>query len=121
LTLPNLQFPRLATSLPAQSRGGAHAVPTQFFTTHHQAAAKAAASARNAPRLGYIALRRNWIAPPPVTSSSYGPALSAPPSSTATDPTANETPVTSSVGSDPSGFDASASAADAATPAPATN
>ena len=121
LSLPNLQFPRLATSLPAQSQHAVHAVPTHFFTTHHRTAANAAASASTAPRFGYIALRRNWIAPPPVTSSSYGPALSTPPASTATDPTANQTPVTSSVGSEPSGFDASASAADAATAATATD
>ena len=41
LSLPNLQFPRLATNLPATSHRAVHAVPTQFFTTHHQAAAKA--------------------------------------------------------------------------------
>ena len=77
LTLPNLQFPRLATHLPAQTHR-AHAVPTQFFTTHRQAGATAAPTAA-APRVGAIAFRRNWVAPPPVTTSSYGPALAAPP------------------------------------------
>ena len=117
LTLPTLRFPVLRTRVAPTAHVAATSAPTQFFHARH--GAPTAATHRFLIHTGAIVMRRNWVPPVPVVTNSYGPALHAPAAQKTKPTAAQPTPVTSSVGSEPTAFGADTTPAVTALPAAA--
>ncbi|MGH3051307.1 MAG: hypothetical protein ACRDLK_14215, partial [Gaiellaceae bacterium] len=120
LALPSLRFPGLQVGVPsrAHSTGATHrAAAPLTFRTPATPRATAPVARSQAPSGAAIAVRRNWIDPPPLTTNRYGSAPGGQASAPASPAAGTDagTVVTTSVGSEPAGFDAAATATATAT------